>query len=459
MSLSFDYFLNDPELKRRHEAALPTDEMYRFFPPQDEILLPDSNPKDCYRFIFNGQPKTDYENKKLLKFKEYELKNGKINYPSDWLESDTMRILQASEYDVEKTYEKIKENIAFLNGFPKTINNKIVSLLNSGFLYVYGRDHHFRPIIVCSIKTCTDLLSKNLYTQEDVKQSIIYLLLYIMKYLFIPGQIENWVILVNFDDVGISDISDFKQLFGTLSVFRGRVFRNYFINLGGFVGMAVKTGIKVFGSSTAKKLKVLSSDELHKMHALISPDNIEKKYGGTAPDVVPGTNALFPPVFPSKNFAINGEKLNIVSEEAYKEMCLNSKPFKPFVISPRYQELWRQENEKESIKTTTGQLENEKKENLQEEIMRERERQRENERERERAIMNERIRIEQIRRNSQIAAINKKMMINEFLKEFNEVYILEDLEEKKYYSQSPNYFKEIDYLFKRIHNNKVKKFL
>ena len=53
MSIPLDYFLNNPELNQRHELALPTDEMYRFIPPSNEILLPDSNPENNYRFIFN----------------------------------------------------------------------------------------------------------------------------------------------------------------------------------------------------------------------------------------------------------------------------------------------------------------------------------------------------------------------------------------------------------------------
>ena len=177
-TIKLDYFLDDPELKQRHELILPTYEMYRFFPPQDEILLKDSNPEKNYRFIFNGQPKTDFETEKLSKFHDYESKQGKLNYTQDWIESDTMRILQACEYNKEKTFKTIQENLEFLNSMPNTINDKIISLLNSGFLYVYGRDHHFRPIIVCSIKACTSLAEQKLYSFEDINNSIIYLLKY-----------------------------------------------------------------------------------------------------------------------------------------------------------------------------------------------------------------------------------------------------------------------------------------
>ena len=212
-----DFFFDNPELNKKHERAIPNEEMYRFFPPKSDIITIDnSDPKNNYRYIFNGQPKTEYEQKKLVQFIEYESKNGKINYPLNWLESDTMRLLQASEYDIKKTYTAIKENIEWLNTNPKTINNTIIYLLNSGFMYVHGRDYHFRPIIVVSIKMLKTVLSQN-YTFDDINKAIIYLTNYIIKYLLIPGQIENWINFVDFDNVGISDIGEFKKILSTLS--------------------------------------------------------------------------------------------------------------------------------------------------------------------------------------------------------------------------------------------------
>ena len=205
--LPLDFFLQNEELFKRHEQALPTNEMYRYFPPNDEILLLDSEPKKNYRFIFNGQPKTEYEQRKLNEYNQYELNNGKLNYPNFWLESDTMRLLQASEYDIEKTYKSINDLIKFINNFPSSINNNIVQLLNSGYLYVYGRDHHFRPIIVVCFQEYLNILETKKYTFEDINTTIIYLMNYIVKYLLIPGQIENWITLIDLKGAGVSDIS------------------------------------------------------------------------------------------------------------------------------------------------------------------------------------------------------------------------------------------------------------
>ena len=226
-SIPLDYFLNDEELLKRHELAIPTDEMYRFFPPKEDIYLSDSDPQKNYRYIFNGQPKTDYEQRKLNEFQQYELTKGKLNYPNEWLESETMRLLQAAEFDIEKTYKLIVDGINFINSIPKSINNNIVSLLNSGIIYLYGRDHYFRPIIIVSFNQYKNIIEKNIYQEQDITNSMIYLINYVLKYMMIPGQIENWICLIDFKGAGVSDVSDFKKLTKILNSYRGRVFRNF----------------------------------------------------------------------------------------------------------------------------------------------------------------------------------------------------------------------------------------
>ena len=443
-SKGLDYFLDNPELLKRHLQALPTEEMYRYFPPKDEIITIDkSDPKDNYRYIFNGQPKTQFEQTKLYQLQEYESKTGEINYPPNWLESDTMRLLQASEYDIKKTYTTIKENIQWLNTIPREINDKIIYLLNSGFMYVYGRDKHFRPIIVVPVKMVKVVLSHD-YTFDDISQAIIYLMNYIIKYLLIPGQIENWIVFVDFDGVGVSDVGEFKKILSTLSKQRGRVFKNYFVNLTGFIKISIKTAVKMF-SSVAKKLIILDPDELDKVQEIISPENIERKYGGLADNVIPGDNNLFPPRMPSSVFVSNEEiNNNIISPAAYKEMCLNSNPYKPFVICPKYEEMWKKEEEEkrrsEFKKKSLTLNENSNilllqainsNNNHHEEI--------DNLKEKPKTYCKKKV--------------NNLIEINEFLTEFEGYNMLENLEERKYSVPSSINMEDFNLFFNRVKEN------
>ena len=431
-----DFFLENPELKSRHLRAQPTLEMYRFFPPQEEIISIDkSNPHKNYRYIFNGQPKTEYEETKLSQFYEYEAKNKKINYPSDWIESDTMRMLQAADYDIKKAYNNIIENIQWLETIPRTINDKTIYLLNSGFMYVHGRDHHFRPVIFCTIKKVKNLLATDdTYDFEDINRSIIYLVNYVMEYLLIPGQIENWIIFVDFDGMGVTDLGDFQKIISTFSKRRGRVFKNFFVNIGSFLKFSLKTVMKMV-SSVAKKSIILGNNELYKVTELISPDNLEQKYGGKAPNVTPGGNNLFPPIMPNANYALNGETINIVSPENYKNICMGNN--RPYVICPEYEKIWEEEKIEEMNRKK---LEEEKKEKI---YVLQR-----NTSANDKKVKNitdlgfDKINTDEINMKRKLVSDNKLNTknhfneINEFLKEFEDIKNLDTFEDRKYNTPS-----------------------
>ena len=431
---SLDFFMENPELKSRHLRAIPTLEMYRFFPPEEEIISIDkSNPHKNYRYIFNGQTKTDFEREKLSQFYEYESKTKKINYPSDWNESDTMRILQATEYDIKKAYNNIIENINWLENIPKTICDKTISLLNSGFMYVHGRDHHFRPLIFVKIKVVKNILGKN-YNFDDINKSIIFLMNYIMKYLLIPGQIENWIIFVDLDGVGFTDLGDFQKIISTLSKRRGRVFKNIFVNIGSFLKFSLKAIIKMV-SSVAKKSIILGANELNKVMELISPDNLEQKYGGNAPNIIPGGNNLFPPIMPNANYALNGERINIITPEEYKNICMSDK--KPYVICPEYIKIWEEEKELEDL--------NKKKLEEKEKIFL-------TQNELEFCKKQDELTQDIIKSDNNINN-NDKKEIKEFLKEFEDLNSLDFHKDRKYNIPSKLNIKEINSFFNCLRQN------
>jgi len=352
---NYSYYLYEPELKKRHQLAIPTDLMYRYFPKEEDIIIKNKNPKENYRFIFNGMEKTPYEQKKFeefnnfLKEKEKE-KNIDHFLPDWWIESDTMRYLQASNYDIKKVYKLIKENLKSTENAKKIIDKRIRFILNFGFIYMYGRDCHFRPIINVEMKRAIELMDKLDYTFEEVSQAILYFMNYVVNYMLIPGQIENWILICDLKDVGLSKMPQFKSILSSLTKFRCRVIKNYILHLGGIIKVAAQSILSLMGSASAKKLVVVEKKNLEVMQELIRKDNLQQKYGGEAPDVTYGDDNLFPPVVPSNDYIKEDEVLNIVTPEIYKEMCLESKPFKPFKVSEKYLKLWAKEEEEKMLK-------------------------------------------------------------------------------------------------------------
>ena len=352
---NYSYYLYEPELKRRHQLAMPNDLMYRYFPNDNDIIIRQKNPKDNYRFIFNGMEKTEFEKEKLEEFykfiKEKE-KKKKIDHflPDWWIESDTMRFLQASNYDIKKVYTLIKENLISTENARKIIDKRIRFILNYGFIYMYGRDTHFRPILIVEVRRAAELMDDLKYTFEEVSQAILFFMNYIVNYMLIPGQIENWILICDLEQVGLGKLPQFKSILSSLSKFRCRVIKNYILHLSGIIKVAAQGILNLLGSASAKKIVVVDKKNLEIIQELIRKENLQEKHGGTAPDVNYGEDNLFPPLVTSNEYIKEGENLNIVTPEIYKEMCLESKPFKPFIISAHYKEIWEKEKKEELLK-------------------------------------------------------------------------------------------------------------
>ena len=352
---NYSYYLYEPELKKRHLKALPTEEMYRYFPNESDIITLQENPKDNYRFIFCGMKKTEFEEKKLEEFNKFleektKKKNIAIFLPDWWIESDTMRYLQASNYDFKKVYELIKENIKNTEDSLRIIDRRIRYILNSGLVYMHGRDCHFRPIIVVEAERAIELMDKMGYTFEELSQALLFFMNYIVNYMLVPGQIENWFLICDLKNIGVTKMSLFSKILSALSKFRCRVIKNYILNLSGFVKFALSSVLSVLGSSSAKKIVIVKENQLEVMQEFILKENLQEKHGGISPNLIPGENNLFPPVVPSEFYKKPNEKLNIVTPEEYKEMCLESNPFKPYTICESYVKLWQKEEKEEKEK-------------------------------------------------------------------------------------------------------------
>ena len=358
---NYSYYLYEPELKKRHLKALPTEEMYRYFPNESDIITLQENPKDNYRFIFCGMKKTEFEEKKLEEFNKFleekmKKKNIDIFLPDWWIESDTMRYLQASNYDFKKVYELIKENIKNTEDSLRIIDRRIRYILNSGLVYMHGRDCHFRPIIVVEAERAIELMDKMGYTFEELSQALLFFMNYIVNYMLIPGQIENWFLICDLKNKEKTKMSLFSKILSALSKFRCRVIKNYILNLSGFVKFALSSVLSVLGSSSAKKIVIVKENQLEVMQEFILKENLQEKHGGISPNLIPGENNLFPPVVPSEFYKKPNEKLNIVTPEEYKEMCLESNPFKPYTICESYVKLWQKEKEEKEEKEKEEEL-------------------------------------------------------------------------------------------------------
>ena len=111
----------------------------------------------------------------------------------------------------------------------------------------------------------------------------------------IPGKVENWVTVIDFRDVGLTEIP--KKLIQVMTkpqqeLFKGRLYKLYIVNAGYVMKILYGIAKQAVDPLTILKFK-MEGEKFHKsLHELIDPSNLEKKFGGTLPDKVDG---FFPP--------------------------------------------------------------------------------------------------------------------------------------------------------------------
>jgi len=273
---------------------------------------------------------TENEKEKLIELYEYCIKqnykiprknkSGKYYYPN------ILRQLQGADYDIEKGFSEITKEIAFKNEkLPIELNDDFIKIMNSGFIYVHGRDKCYRPLI---------FFNPGLFTSIEVpleswEKFGVYFMEFLIHKFLLPSKVENWNIIVDFGDLSMTNIPyQLKDIFSAFKgIYRCRLYKLYLLNMN-FVFSIVWNVIKMIMGPTleAKACKVDTNDgEYDLLFQLINKNQVEKKYGGTAEDLKPGE--YYPPKFINDKYFCE-EKLENDNEEQNELLDKNIDSFK-----------------------------------------------------------------------------------------------------------------------------------
>ena len=318
------FYLNDPYLLDIYHKCFPPRESYYYFPKGEEIYTYNSKkPIKTIRRIFFNTQYFDYENKLLKELKEIINSHTELKIPDYFKDYFILMFVYARGGDLNASYKLLVEYVNFCNRlFPFNItpNCKVIEILNKGFIYVYGRDNRFRPIIVCQSKVFQKYEKE--YQFEELLQATSFMCQFIVNKILLPGQFETWNMIVNLKGVSIISLPDsLKKLIPALSnYFLCRLNKNYLIGLNFITRILYKIAVNFIDPITATKIIVIESKKDPKLFQNIRPDNIEEQFGGTAPNMpVDKENGYFPPRMPSPYFIKDEENKNdiLISEEDY----------------------------------------------------------------------------------------------------------------------------------------------
>ena len=312
-------------------------EAYFFIPNlENQMIYYPSNPKRSLRLIFDKKDKEDYlphEKEYFTGFQKYFSEN-RIDLPEDWNESETRKCIQASNFDYKKTLEKMKACINY--EVPIKNYNDIKEILSSGLIYMHGLDCNYRPIICIIVSRFVKIM--DLYPIENFIFAIYFFINYLIKHIFIPGQVENWVMIAD-----LSNVSFWKPPTKILKIFNFlqnkylcRLSSLYIYGMNYILSMCWKIVKKLIDERTAQKFNFISGqDDINNLVlSKIHPSQLEKKFGGEADDV--GEELDFPFILPSNDYQIDDRNVDqIVTEEEYLQMVQEDKlvTISPYLIA------------------------------------------------------------------------------------------------------------------------------
>jgi hypothetical protein len=286
------FFIENPILYQRYLDSFPPKEAYYYFPKGEEIIIPNKkNPEKSLRRIFFNTEFNEHEKKWLIEFNKIIEQHPENKLPDYWNDSYNLKYIYSENCKLQKAYERMINNINHQkNFFPLTFTpkDKVLTIINMGFCYIFGRDHQFRPILIIN----TGILIKRIdeFSTDDLIRSGMFIIEFIKNKMFINGQIENLLMIINFEDTNLISLPDkLKKTFMEIDKnFVSILYKTYFIGVNFIIKIILKIVFAFLEKATAKKVVVLDNKKDKRILENISPNNLEKRFGGeaeNAPDI------------------------------------------------------------------------------------------------------------------------------------------------------------------------------
>ena len=285
-------------------AGLIPEEVFRYVPTGEKVFV--GAGKGIVRFIFYETEFTQFEKDQISEFKEF-LQDKQVDVEVKIRDEEILRTLIGCKFEFDRAVQAIENSVRWKSEFmPNGIESLRVraeSLLNSGCIYIHGRDHRYRPLIILN----AERFDLDTYNAQDYSLLLCYILEYCIKNLMIPGHIENWIIITDLNNKSLSSlpISELKSIIKILQDnFRCRMIVNYVVNAPRtlkFIWNIVKGFVE---THTVNKIRILREGQPKEMKQHFALSQIEKKYGGTAEDLI---DTFWPPTLPSGPFEAENE--------------------------------------------------------------------------------------------------------------------------------------------------------
>lgn len=260
-----------------------------FTPADDDIFVYAGD--DRQRLIF-GEPLefTEEEKEKIAEFEQY-ISENQLELPQGYDFRECYRYYQGWGFDAKAAYDGILDNHKFIQDNIPVNMEGLDEYLQKGMVYVYKRDKHYRPILVINVKKLLDTTIDD----DTLLRTTLAVVYYALEHGTRPGAVENWLVILDCKDVGITQIptSKLKPMVSLLQQnFRGRLFRLFGINVP-FLLRAIWQLVKnMCDKFTQKKMLMYGSGYEKDILEYVNGSWLEQRFGGSLEDKI---DNFYPP--------------------------------------------------------------------------------------------------------------------------------------------------------------------
>eukprot|EP00931_Biecheleriopsis_adriatica_P061130 TRINITY_DN36748_c0_g1_i1.p1 TRINITY_DN36748_c0_g1~~TRINITY_DN36748_c0_g1_i1.p1 ORF type:complete len:598 (-),score=123.51 TRINITY_DN36748_c0_g1_i1:425-2218(-) len=282
-----------------HSEWLLPPEVLLFEPSKQEIFPNMHLAKDpahaAGRQIFLNTPLLQHEVDALHKFRKA-MPNGE--FPS-YMGLNALRMLHVNKFDQKKTLDMMDVMLQKRVRYLPVAEADVLQDLSNGFMYWHGRDRMCRPCLVIRLARMGEMAND----KERAVKLTLFVLEYALRFAMVPGRVENWVVLLDLQNVlsvisifHISSLLSTAQALATAleKVYCGRMAWMKIVNMPGnsIITKAVNASIP---AEKKHKVQFPTPNEMESGLLLeyFQANQLEKRYGGTAPNLDPAETYPF----------------------------------------------------------------------------------------------------------------------------------------------------------------------
>jgi len=316
--------LNEP-----HSRFLLPLEVVLFEPSEKEIGTPYEPGKPGKRFIFLNTKLSKAEQTGLqalhaaLAAERSVTAEGDSEFPP-FVGLHALRILQQAKFDTKKAVNIMLTHLDMRVKHLPVFEEELLRNLKTGFIYWHGRDRKCRPILVWRLARMEAI------DRDTAVKLVIFVLEYGIRYALVPGRVENWILIVDLEDVGagVATSSANREVSKKCAILLEQVYcgRNVTTKIMNSPRMVKSIANSFIPTDKKDKVQFVGDAEIQTtMLGLAEPHQLEQRYGGTAPNLAPEETYpyhFFPNASGEAQAGNTGESLHNVTDRAFHEGCL-----------------------------------------------------------------------------------------------------------------------------------------